>query len=153
MIGISTLAYSNKDLATALSEIEKSAAHAEIFTEGTHDIIHTKNGGILPSFSLSYSLHAPTMDINLASPREKVRKTGVEIMKDSAIFCMNNNIDIMVVHPGYTANKEMLAPASKIFEKSLADLQKIKEETGVRICIENMPNAEVFLFKTPDEID
>lgn len=153
MIGISTLAYTSKDLETTLSDIEKHAAHAEIFSEGVHDIIHTKNGSILPSFSLSYSLHAPTMDVNLASAREKIREAGIQIMRDSAVFCMNSDIEIMVVHPGYTANKEMLTTAYKSFEKSISDLQKIKEETGVRICIENMPDADIYLFRNPEDLD
>ncbi|MBZ3935302.1 sugar phosphate isomerase/epimerase family protein [Methanimicrococcus blatticola] len=164
MIGISTLAYSNKSLTFALSEIEKSAKHAEIFSEGIHNVIHPdvihpgtirpdseNSSEILSSFSLSYSIHAPTLDINLAAVREKIRKAGVEIINESAVFCMNNNIEILVVHPGYAADVQTLPAAYKSFEKSTAELEKIKEETGVRICIENMPNAEIYLFKTPED--
>ena len=153
MIGISTLAYSDKDLAECLSEIEKNAPLAEIFSEGIHDVIHSGKGDILSSFSLSYSIHAPTQDINLAAVREAVRKTGVGIIQESAEFCMNHDIDVLVVHPGYTADKKILPLAYKSLEKSISDLQKIKEETGVQICIENMPNAEIYLFKAPNDID
>lgn len=159
MIGISTLAYSNYDLNAALSDIEKKAKHAEIFSEGIHDVIHSNRSeksdciDILSSFSLSYSIHAPTLDANLAAVREKIRETGVEIIRDSAEFCMNHNIDILVVHPGYAADKKMLPKAYKAFEKSAAELQKIKDETGVRICIENMPNAEIYLFTNPTDLD
>ncbi|MDR0767678.1 MAG: sugar phosphate isomerase/epimerase [Methanosarcinales archaeon] len=153
MIGISTLAYSGKNLTEALSEIEKRVSHAEIFSEGTHDVIHSGKDGILSSFSLSYSIHAPTQDVNLAAVRETIRKAGVEVISESAAFCMNRDIEILVVHPGYTAGIEMLPPAYKSLEKSISDLQRIKEETGVRICIENMPNAEIYLFKSPEDID
>lgn len=156
MIGISTLAYSNKDLAFALSEIEKNAKHAEIFSEGIHDVIHSKNpdrSEILSSFSLSYSIHAPTLDINLAAARETIRKAGVGIINDSAVFCMNRNIEILVVHPGYTADPGTLPAAYKSFEKSAEDLQRIKEETGVRICMENMPDADIYLFRNPEDLD
>ena len=153
MIGISTLAFSNAEIGIALSEIEKRANHAEIFSEGLHDVIHSGQGEVLPSYALSYSIHAPTQDINLASPRRAVREAGVEIIRDSAFFCMNRGIDVLVVHPGYVTGREMLPQGYEAFEKSLADLGKIKEETGVRLCIENMPNAETYLFRNPDDID
>lgn len=155
MIGISTLAYSNKDLASALSEIEKNAKHAEIFSEGIHDVIHSGKSGaeILSSFSLSYSVHAPTLDVNLAAARETIREAGVEIIRDSAVFCMNNRIEILVVHPGYAADTGTLSAAYKSFEKSADDLRKIKEETGVRICIENMPDADIYLFRNPEDLN
>ncbi|MDV0445071.1 endonuclease 4 [Methanimicrococcus sp. At1] len=155
MIGISTLAFSNTDLETALSAVEQmtKAKHAEIFSEGIHDVIHSENSEILSSYALSYSIHAPTLDVNLAAARETIRKTGLEIIQDSAEFCMNRDIEILVVHPGYAADKETLPQAYKSFEKSIPGLQKIKEETGVRICIENMPDADIYLFRNPDDIN
>jgi len=153
MIGISTLAFSNLPLRAALGEIEKMAAHAEIFSEGSHDLIHCPQNDILSDFDLSYSIHAPTLDINIASFRENVRHAGVSVISDSADFCMNHNIEILVVHPGYAADAGALEYAASAMHKSLAELSKIAENTGVRLCIENMPDADVFLFKNPCEID
>ena len=153
MIGISTLSFSNLPLHTALKEISKRAAHAEIFSEGSHDLIHSPQNDILSDFDLSYSIHAPTMDINIASVREKIRTAGVSVLSDSAEFCMNHGIEIMVVHPGYTADIANMKNAEASLHKSLTELSKIAENTGVRLCIENMPDAEVFLFKNSDEID
>ena len=153
MIGISTQAFLNETLSAALEEIEKRAAYAEIFSEGNHDVIHCRKNDILSSYALFYSIHAPTMDINPASVREKIRAAGIEVLKNSAEFCMNHEIEILVVHPGYAADFENMKQAEKSLSKSLAELSEIAEETGVRICIENMPNVKMFLFKNPEDVD
>lgn len=40
--------------------------------------------------------------------------------------------------------------AQRAFERSVVDLKNISTDTGVRICIENMPKWDGFLLRRPD---
>ena len=165
MISISTLAFSDQPLGEALFEIEKVCSHAEIFSRGRHDVIGGNvrvGSGIdadsnadvdLSSYSLSYSLHAPFENVNLASPIESVRLSALDVIQKSASFCQKHDISILVVHPGALEGGGTLFEARAAYLKSLPSLQKIKEEYGIRLCIENMPKIDLFLFQKPDEID
>ena len=167
MISISTLAFSDQPLGEALFEIEKVCSHAEIFSRGRHDVIcgnvrvgsgkdADSNADVdvdLSSYSLSYSLHAPIENMNLASPIESVRLSALDIIQKSASFCQKHDISILVVHPGTFGGGCTFFEARAAYLKSLPDLQKIKEEYGIRLCIENMPKVDFLLFQKPDEID
>ncbi|WNY25518.1 sugar phosphate isomerase/epimerase family protein [Methanolapillus millepedarum] len=159
MIGVSTLALFDKDLDFALSEIEQFAGFAEIFSEGKHDIVadfkNNPNYECLFSHNLSYSVHAPTQDVNLASLREEIRRAGLEIISQSARVCQEIDANILVVHPGYMPQNStgLYESSQAALLKSLRQLAEIRKETGVNICVENMPNAEIFLFRYPDEIN
>ncbi|MCL2142354.1 MAG: sugar phosphate isomerase/epimerase [Methanimicrococcus sp.] len=153
MISISTLAFSNQTLDTALFEIEKVCYRAEIFSEGLHDVICGNVDVDLSSYSLSYSLHAPLKNTNLASPIESARLSALNIIQKSASFCQKHDISILVVHPGFLEGGSTFLEAIAAYLKSLPILQKIKEEHGIRLCIENMPKTDLLLFQKPNEID
>lgn len=151
MIGISTTAFIGESLDFALESIEYYVDFAEIFSEGRHDLF--ENSSILSSYNLKYSVHSPTVDINIASVREKTRITSLDIISDLADLCASYNITTMVVHPGYTSEDYMLPKAYSSLEKSLDFLNKLSENTGVCICVENMPNYFMYLFQNPKDID
>ena len=65
MIGISTFAYDDLSLQDALSLIEDQAECAEIFSEGLHDLLQMAD--VVFSYDLHYTVHAPSMDINISS--------------------------------------------------------------------------------------
>ncbi|MDV0447741.1 endonuclease 4 [Methanosarcinaceae archaeon Ag5] len=159
MIGVSTIALFDKDLDAALSEIEEFAGFAEIFSEGKHDIVadFKKNPNIdcLFSHNLSYSVHAPTQDVNLASLREKVRLTGLDVILESAHVCQEIDAGTLVIHPGYMPLKSdgFFEKSKAALLQSLRRLSEIQEETGVQICVENMPDVDFYLFRRPEEID
>jgi len=167
MISISTLAFLNQPLSDALFEIEKVCSRAEIFSEGLHDVIRGGASGgagasagagvdtdaILSSYSLSYSLHAPMVNVNLASPADSVRLAALDVIQKSASFCQKHDISILVVHPGGLEEGGTLMDAKAAYLKSLPALQKIKDEYGIRLCIENMPKIDELLFQKPDDID
>jgi sugar phosphate isomerase/epimerase len=153
MISISTLAFSNHPLSAALSDIEKMGSRAEIFSEDLHDVIRTDVDVDLSAYSLSYSLHTPMKNVNLASPIDSVRLSALDVMQKSASFCQKHDISIMVVHPGVLEDGSTLLEAEAAYLKSLPALQKIKEEYGVRLCIENMPKIDILLFQKPGDID
>ncbi|WNY26456.1 sugar phosphate isomerase/epimerase family protein [Methanolapillus ohkumae] len=157
MIGVSTLAFADQDLESALLEIEKISSHAEIFSEKMHDIVedfkNNPNTESLFSHTLSYSVHAPTQDVNLANPRENLRVAALETIQQSARVCQEIGAKILVVHPGYMTGRDMYDSCKAALLKSLPVLAKIQEEAGIKICVENMPNSDIYLFRSPEEIE
>ncbi len=151
MIGISSLALSDESLEHALESIESAVDLAEIFSEGRHDLF--QNASILSSYNLKYSVHAPTLDINIASTHEKIRIASLNIISDVVDLCSRAEIDTLVAHPGYFSEDFMSVAAHNSLSESLEFLKKISEYTGVLICIENMPAYETYIFKNPDDID
>ncbi len=147
MIGVSSFAYHDMPLPDALAKIENIASCAEIFSEGQHDLL--KENEISLSYDLKYTVHAPTSDLNLASIRDPIRNASIELLKDMAEICVKLDSNILVVHPGYVAFPHDREFALKAFSKSVPLLEQIYLETGVKICIENMPMWECFLFREP----
>jgi sugar phosphate isomerase/epimerase len=66
-----------------------------------------------------------------------------------ADICAKMDASVMVVHPGYFSYPSDRQVALKAFGKSVPELENISRETGVKICIENMPMWECFLFREP----
>ncbi|MDK2892638.1 sugar phosphate isomerase/epimerase [Methanohalophilus sp.] len=149
MIGVSSFAFHELPLSETLEKIESIASCAEIFSEGQHDLLNHNISEVANSYNLKYTVHAPTSDLNIASIREPIRKASLEILKEMADICMKLDSEIMVVHPGYVAFPYERDRALKAFSHSIPVLEQIHSETGVKICLENMPMWECFIFREP----
>ncbi len=147
MIGISSFAFSELPLDDALSKIEGITNCAEIFSEGLHDLLRSNE--IVFSHDLTYTVHSPSTDMNLSSIREPMRVAAVTVATEMARICNEIDARVMVIHPGYFSYPCDRVFAKKAFEKSVADLESISIEYGVKICIENMPKWDCFLFRYP----
>jgi len=148
MIGISSYAYQSLPLSQALEQIEKISGCAEIYSEGMHDIF--RHPQIPHSYNLIYSVHAPTTDLNIASIREPIRCASLELVRQTVDICIKIDAQILVLHPGYFSYAYDIQAAKVALEKSIKQFADITHETGVKICVENMPDWECFLFRYPD---
>jgi sugar phosphate isomerase/epimerase len=148
MIGISSYAYHSLPLSQALEQIEKISGCAEIYSEGMHDIF--RHPQIPHSYNLTYSVHAPTTDLNIASIREPIRCASLELVRQTVDMCIKIDAQTLVLHPGYFSYAYDIQAAKVALEKSIKQFADITQETGVNICIENMPDWECFLFRYPD---
>ena len=147
MIGISSFAFHDLPLAQALEKIESLTDCAEIFSEGRHDLLREEE--VAFSYDLTYTVHAPSTDINLASVREPIRMASLQLVKQMADICNDLDSDIMVIHPGYFPFSSDGPAAMKAFERSVPVLEDISTDSGVKICVENMPQWDCFLFRYP----
>ena len=148
MIGISSYAFHDLPLSEALEKIESMSRCAEIYSEGLHDIFRHAQTPL--SYDLKYSVHAPTTDLNIASIREPIRQASLELVKQAVDICTKIDAEMLVVHPGYFSYSYDLPAARAALKRSIGEFADISGDTGVQICIENMPNWECFLFRQPD---
>ena len=147
MIGISSYAFHDLPLSAALEKIEGMSECAEIYSEGLHDIFRHAQTPL--SYNLKYSVHAPTTDLNIASIREPIRQASLELVRQAVDICTRIDAEMLVVHPGYFSYSYDLPAAKAALNRSIGEFADISGDTGVQICIENMPNWECFLFRQP----
>jgi sugar phosphate isomerase/epimerase len=108
---------------------------------------------IIGTMDLGITVHGPFSDLNPASLvdpiwEETVRQIS-QCVELSAEFT-----DVVVVHPGLLSPLGNQLP-DKVWERNVAALRAICDharDCGVRICLENMPDMEKLLCRTPEEL-
>lgn len=106
------------------------------------------------NYDINLSIHAPMSDINIASHVDKVREASITEMIDSFKAANEWGADRVVVHPG-TIPIMGLKFTDKILNhnlESLIRLDKIADEYGVMMCVENMPLFERMLYTNIDAL-
>ena len=144
---ISTFCRMDYPLKTALAALSERTTHVEILADGLHDIL--ADTGPCCEYPFSYSVHAPTSDINIASVYERMRQASVAVLDDTMAACARIGADHLVVHPGYAPYEQVRGRSHAALLRSLDDLARLQEEHGVRACVENMGMWECCHFRGP----
>ncbi|NVO66401.1 sugar phosphate isomerase/epimerase family protein [Methanofollis tationis] len=147
MYGISTYALQTRPLTEALEMISGLTGYAEVMDEGCHFL---ESSEPLQSYSLRYSIHAPSRSVNIASTLEPIRKASVEVIDDCFAIAAEVGADV-VIHPGYFAWEADIERARRQFHRSIEELSGMAQERSIRYYVENMA-WEYFLLRTPDEL-
>ena len=157
MIGVSSTEFSAYLFEEVVEEIAKVFDHWEIFAEAEHRLpsVESRFRDLMPSYKLSYSIHAPISDINLASLNERIREDSILEILTTAESAANLNIELITVHPGLTsmAVPYMEEKAVEKAKRSLSSIDRISSEYGVRIAVENMPSFPFMLGHTAEEMN
>ena len=155
-IGVSSPSFCTYPYEDVLEGISKIFSHWEIVSEADHylPMIGLSLESMMKSYDLTYSIHAPFNDINIASLNESVREMSViELIK---IMNMASELDIktVTIHPGlYSMVVSGLEDRSVMAAKrSLRTLDRMAQECGVRLCVENMPGFRFFLGQTAEQM-
>ncbi len=149
MFGVSSFCLHKEPLDEALETLSGITGLVEIMDDGPHFI---ESPDLLSSYSLKYTMHAPSRGVNIASVLEPIRRAGVEVMGQCFSVAGELNAGV-VVHPGYFAWEEERKKALIQFRRSLRDLEGLADQYSVNYYIENMGNWNYFFLKTPDELD
>ena len=157
MIGVSSTQFSAYLFEEVIEEVAKVFDHWEIFAEAEHRLpaIESRFRDLLHSYKLSYSVHAPISDINIASLNERIREDSILEILTTAESAASLNIDTITIHPGLTsmAVPYMEEKAVEKAKKSLSSIDRISAEYGVRIAVENMPSFPFMLGHTAEEMN
>ncbi|MGB9636325.1 MAG: sugar phosphate isomerase/epimerase family protein [Thermoplasmata archaeon] len=105
----------------------------------------------LPSYSLKMQVHAPLSDINIASISEAVRKASIAEIKEAILFARQIDAPVVTIHPGHkspmTAEHEEIVYA--LTSEATREIAEYGEEMGVKIAVENMPEMNNVICKSP----
>ncbi|MBQ2636550.1 MAG: sugar phosphate isomerase/epimerase [Methanobrevibacter sp.] len=153
-IGASTLAGIEYELEDTLEFIENlGLEYAELVNQYPFEQI---DPDILESYNLKYSMHAPFMDINIASLQEKSRLSSIEQIKSSIDLANKIDAEAVVVHPGlipFLANKYFKDRVYETTNNSIKQLGDYGKDLGVLTTIENMPTFEGMIYQNLKDLD
>ncbi len=108
----------------------------------------------LGTFNLTPTVHGPYDDINLASFKERIRRSSLDIIKDCIDFADAIGATIIVVHGGSCSihQIERFEDSVQRFRASLLELAMYAHDRGIQIGVENKQlgrDRELVLY--PDE--
>jgi len=140
-IGIAASTIFTKSIEEVLEFAEnKNIEYVEILNEYPNDSIDI---GMMESYNLKYTVHAPTTDINIASLNRSIQKTSINEIKKTIDMANKLNSDIVVIHPsgrvilGYPCEEKILSRC----KDSLKECGKYGKDNGVMVTVENMPKS------------
>jgi len=100
------------------------------------------------------SVHAPFADVNFATPSEHHREYALDVLRRAAEVGVELGARYVVVHPGHltpvTVKDRDLALDFCI--ETLREARKIVGKLGLTLAVENMPDHEILLGTSPEEI-
>lgn len=147
-IGASTLAGIEFELEKTLDFIESlGIEYAELVHQYPAEFIDSE---ILESYNLKYSIHAPFMDVNIASPQDQSRLNSIAQIKSSIDLANEIDAEAVVVHPGlisFLANKYFKKEVYEFANDSIKEIGDYSKDLGVLATIENMPNFESMIYQ------
>ena len=149
----STLATFNNSLVSSLEFIEGLGIG---YVELLHQYPNEKfDLDILNSFDFKYTIHAPFLDVNIASLSTKSRNVSIEQIKDSINLANEIDASIVVVHPGLVPFllKEMPEKIYPVANNSIKELGEYSRDLGVTTTIENMPNFESMIYQDMSKLN
>ena len=130
--------------------------YIEILDDGTHDLNKTRIALLKEtqkSLDLTYSLHAPFADINIASPVKPMLDASMKRLRESLANAHALDAKMWVFHPGQRTGIGQFYPNAdyKTMFQSITELYEEAEDYGINIALENLPGKYWFLMSTPKE--
>ena len=151
--------------ASSLAGIEKPLEETLEFIEGLGleyvELVHQfpcecPSIDTLESYDLKYTIHAPFIDVNIASLQEKSRLNSIEQIKESIDLANSLDCEAVVVHPGLTSflpNKYFPEKVIESANDSIKELGEYSKDLGVLTTIENMPNFPSMIYQNIDDLN
>lgn len=151
-ISVSTLGLYPARIENVLNFIDDlNLNYLEVVHEYPYDKLTSND---FANHDINVSIHSPMSDINIASHVDKIRETSIEAVCDSFKLANEIGANRVVVHPGSIPIMALKYPEKiiKYNTKSLKECQKVAEDYGVMMCVENMPLFERMLFTNIDAL-
>lgn len=156
-IGLSLLYKLGEPLDKSLMDaVRRNVKFIEIVDEGIHALDKRKISMLVDvskSYGLSYSVHAPFADINIASPSQNLLNAMMKRLKRSMEYACALGAYLWVFHPGLKTGISSFYPGAEWNQniKSVQLLYKYSKIYGVKVAIENLPEPYPFLMKSVEE--
>ncbi len=109
---------------------------------------------VLSTTDIQIQLHAPFNDINIASMNPRIAEASILEIEHTFQLAVMLDSDMVTVHPGiYSPIGKYWDGAKNRAHDSLKRISILAKEYDVTCALENMPNLEVTMGVTPDEIE
>ena len=161
MIGLSMTAYPGRNLDGLGEWLEKAKELGfevvELVSEWPHFVTRDSWRDyleLLESHSLRVTLHAPFSDLNIGSLNGKIRRVSIEVLRETLEVASVLGALAVTVHPGHCSpvSRRYRMDYNMTHRGSLMELEKLAEEHGVSVGVENMPNFPILDAQTPERL-
>jgi sugar phosphate isomerase/epimerase len=153
-IGISSSAYAELVLGSALERIAAVASSAEIRSFGLHTLLSPRNRRAALEAGLSCSVHGPFGYNSLGDVSEAARLKALDEHRRHLEASAEIGATLYLVHPDEQPDPAWPnAAVISALERSFDALLELQSETGVPIVVENMPGARCSHFTAPGDLD
>jgi len=157
-IGLSMLFCLGEPFANMLGHLtEYDIRCVELVDEGTHALNRkrvTALKKIASNNGLEFSVHAPFVDINIASPNPVLRRAMLKRLEKSLSYARELECRQWVFHSGLKSGVSEFYPNLdwQINLRSVKTLMAIARKLGVDVAMENTPEPFYFLVKRMQDI-
>lgn len=130
--------------------------HVEVLDESYH-ALNSRRVKILKEISqsrgLNLSVHAPFVDVNIASPNSSFRRVVLKRLERSLRLASTLDATLWVFHSGLRTGVSHFHPEEdwRLNLQSIRELLGAASEIGVRMTIENTPEPFAFILKGVDD--
>lgn len=93
--------------------------------------------------NLTFTIHAPFADVNIASLVPEVRQMAMERLEQSIQHASQLEAEAIVIHPGHRGALTSFYPTEewRLNVDAIARLAASAKDMGVQLCLENMPKG------------
>ena len=104
---------------------------------------------------VTFTIHAPFTDVNIASLVPEVREMAISRLKKSLFYASELEARAWVMHPGLRGALTTFYPEEewRLNVESIITMASLAKELGVQICVENMPRTFSLLMSDPESFD
>ena len=149
-IAVSTCAFADLSLPTALERIAGLAGAVEVRCKGKHGIDTVSQNRAVAASGLRTSVHAPE-GIAIWSADEGRRKAAIVAHRRLIEACVAAGAELYVVHPDYSERPIVQRGETRAaLRKSFTALRELGDACQMRVAVENMPGLRSSHFVSPD---
>jgi len=146
-IGLSSLYLIGKPFKSLLESIKLHDAKLwEVVDENSLQLDERRIQSLLElkkQHSLRFTVHSPFADVNIASLVPEVRQMAMKRVEQSILHASQLEAEAMVIHPGHRGALTSFYPIEewRLNVDAIARLGALAKDTGVQLCLENMPKG------------
>jgi len=158
-IGVSSLFLIGKPFETVIDSIERLDVNTwELVDEDTLRLDERRVQRLNEqrrSFELSFTVHCPFADMNIATFDTDLRKVTLKRLFKSIEYASLLEAESWICHPGAHNALSYVHPGKDWISNlgTIEILSRRAEDLGTRVIVENMPNPFPFLMKTASDFE
>ena len=156
-IGLSMLFCLGRPFSSLMKNLRMTnVPYVEILDEGLHRLNAKRLETIRKTAQLKgfeLTLHAPFVDMNIASPNPILRRTVLRQLEKSILYASRLQCRLMIFHPGKRTGISEFYPGLdwQLNLESMHYLLDAARRHGIEIAVENVPEPFPFLMKSVDD--
>ncbi len=154
-IGVSMLYTLGEPFEKMLKRLAKiDTRYVEVVDDGFHTLNKKRVEALneaAKSKDITYTVHCPFADINIASPSKPMLKASLKRLKQSMAYANELNAELWVLHPGLVTGISPFYPGREWRQnvQSIMQIAGVADEYDLCVAIENVPKRYGSVMKTP----